>query len=186
MLDGLNLDAFTVWLQSLGTWAIAASLILNIVISVAGVIPSIWLTGANVIAFGPELGFAVSLIGETLGAVSALILYRRGLSNIPAIKQQRWAWLQRLHQYGRVTRACLVLVARFIPLVPSGVVNAIAALSTMSMLDFTLMTIIGKAPSIWIEGVLGKAMYSNSTIFHIALIMVVIALIVGWIRRKPS
>jgi len=47
-------------------FAILISLAVSIVIALLGVLPSIFVTAANVIFFGPFYGFLISLIGENV------------------------------------------------------------------------------------------------------------------------
>jgi uncharacterized membrane protein YdjX (TVP38/TMEM64 family) len=48
--------------------AILASLLISIVIAVLGVIPSVFITGANILFFGFWQGTAISFLGEAIGA----------------------------------------------------------------------------------------------------------------------
>jgi uncharacterized membrane protein YdjX (TVP38/TMEM64 family) len=75
----MNVDSIAEWIRSWGLIAVLASILLNIVISISGVLPSIFLSGANAIVFGLMGGFAVSLTGEVLGASLAFLLYRWGV-----------------------------------------------------------------------------------------------------------
>ena len=51
-----------------GAWAVLISLLINVVISVVGIIPSVALTTVNMLVFGVVPGFLLSWIGEVLGA----------------------------------------------------------------------------------------------------------------------
>ncbi len=59
----LPVDQVTNWLKSFGIWAVLISLLLNICISALGVIPSLFLSGANAVVFGIIPGFFISLTG---------------------------------------------------------------------------------------------------------------------------
>ena len=50
--------------QKFSSIAIIISLILSIIIAVIGVLPSMFLTGANIIFFGTINGFIISILGE--------------------------------------------------------------------------------------------------------------------------
>jgi len=58
--------------------SIPISLLLSIIIALIGVIPSVFVTGANIIFFGPVTGFLISLFVETIGAYITFIVYRKG------------------------------------------------------------------------------------------------------------
>lgn len=63
-----NVDNVVDWLSHFGIWAIIISVLLNIFISIIGILPSVFLSSANAILFGLPLGFAISLCEETIGA----------------------------------------------------------------------------------------------------------------------
>ena len=46
-----------------------------------GVIPSVFLTGANLIVSGFWPGTFISFVGEVLGAIVSFLLYRKGFKN---------------------------------------------------------------------------------------------------------
>jgi uncharacterized membrane protein YdjX (TVP38/TMEM64 family) len=58
--------------------ALASSLLISILVAVLGVIPSFFVTTANILFFGFWQGVAISFAGEALGAVVAFYLYRKG------------------------------------------------------------------------------------------------------------
>ncbi|MBJ9993531.1 hypothetical protein [Paenibacillus sp. S28] len=52
----MSIDEFQIigWLQALGVWGILFSFVLSVIISILGVIPSIFLSGVNVILIVPS------------------------------------------------------------------------------------------------------------------------------------
>lgn len=73
-LKDLIIDLFTAYENI----AFLLSIGINIIISLLGVVPSVFLTAANLTVFGFGEGMAVSFIGEAFGAVISFILYRKG------------------------------------------------------------------------------------------------------------
>jgi len=51
-MDLIQLEGFAEWLKSFGIWAILISLFLNILITMLGIVPSLFLSGANAVVFG--------------------------------------------------------------------------------------------------------------------------------------
>jgi uncharacterized membrane protein YdjX (TVP38/TMEM64 family) len=52
-MDGLfDVQRTAEWLRDFGIWAILISILLNIFISLLGVVPSLFLSGANAVVFG--------------------------------------------------------------------------------------------------------------------------------------
>lgn len=61
--------------------AIPLSILINIIISLLGFIPSIFLTAINIQLFGVTNGTIISIAGEALGAIISFYIYRIGLRN---------------------------------------------------------------------------------------------------------
>lgn len=149
------------WLQSLGSWAIVASILLNIVIGIAGVIPTVFLSGANAVVFGLVPGFIISLVGECIAAVVSFYLYRWGVIKLSQKPSQSrfWGKLSILREQTRTRKMIIVLFARITPFVPSGLVTLAAAISGMPVLDFAVVTVLGKMPSIAAETLIGHDLF---------------------------
>jgi uncharacterized membrane protein YdjX (TVP38/TMEM64 family) len=68
--------------------ALISSLFISVVIAVLGVIPSFFVTGANILFFGFWEGVAISFAGEALGAVVAFYLIPQRIQKRSNIKNQ--------------------------------------------------------------------------------------------------
>ncbi|WP_102345162.1 TVP38/TMEM64 family protein [Bacillus sp. Marseille-P3661] len=133
--------------------AIVISVVINILIAVAGLIPSTFLTAANIIYFGFEYGLYISILGEALGAIISFYLYRKGIKvmeNKFAIKENH-RFLVRLKNAKGREAILLVLALRILPFVPSGLVTLVAALSRMKAIHFAIASTMGKIPALLIE-----------------------------------
>lgn len=151
-----NVEGMAEWIRSWGILGIMGSIVLNIIISVAGVLPSIFLSGANAIVYGLVGGFFVSLTGEVLGATVAFLLYRYGLQKSKGLKKlEKFSWIQHINGASRFRKGLAIVLLRMNPLIPSGVINLGAALTTISFADFLLATILGKIPSMVFETFVG-------------------------------
>src|SRR5918993_923540 len=71
-------EAVLHFFQEYPNLALASSLFISILVAVVVVIPSFFITAANILFFGFWPGVAVSFAGEALGAVIAFYLYRKG------------------------------------------------------------------------------------------------------------
>ncbi|MCM3387890.1 TVP38/TMEM64 family protein [Ureibacillus chungkukjangi] len=76
-------------LSQAGIFSIFVSILINILISITGVLPSAFITFANLSYFGLYGGFIVSIIGEALGAIISFVLYRKGLKKWRLKKTQQ-------------------------------------------------------------------------------------------------
>ncbi|MBO8171608.1 MAG: TVP38/TMEM64 family protein [Bacillaceae bacterium] len=178
------------WLLSLfesaGSLYVAAviSILLNTLVALMGVVPSIVITTANVAVFGLIPGFFVSFIGEVIGAQVAFYLYRKGLKK-PVQKRIRHprvkTWLEK-----REVNFLVVLEGRLIPFMPAGIVTFYAAVGSMSGLSFFTASTIGKIPAMILETLAAYGLVQAKAGF-IQLGIAVLIFILGyglWIRKK--
>lgn len=138
-------------LQNYKPYAIFISIIINVFISIAGFVPSVFLTAANLAVFGFWNGMFVSFIGEGIGAVVSFLLYRKGLRKISESKAFRRPMVQRLLEVEGKQAFALVFSLRLLPFVPSGVVTFFAAVGQMSMIIFAVSSTLGKFPALLLE-----------------------------------
>lgn len=131
--------------------AFLLSILCNILISIIGVIPSVFLTALNVKLFGFIGGAAVSLIGEAAGAVAAFFLYRHGFRKWVNQHAARYPKAERLLHVEGKEAFLLVLSLRLLPFVPSSLVTLFAALGKMDWLSFLIASTTGKVPALLIE-----------------------------------
>lgn len=179
-----NVDGLAEWIRSWGILGIAGSILLNILISVAGVLPSIFLSGANAVVFGLYGGFLISLTGEVTGAAVAFLLYRRGIRSSRRLKKmESFQWVHRINGSSRFRKCLAVVLLRLNPFIPSGVINLGAALTTLSFGDFLLATMIGKIPSMVFETFVGHDLIyfeENKLRLLFALIAGALVLVLFW------
>ncbi|CAM3551241.1 TVP38/TMEM64 family protein [Marinicrinis lubricantis] len=179
-----NVDVIAEWLRSYGVWAILISLLINILISILGLVPTLFLSGANAVVFGFIPGFFLSLAGEALGAAVSFWLYRWGFGKQKKVKKENWKWLQRFNEAGRSRRAMILFIARLTPLIPSGVITFAAAISRMPFTDFFLITSLGKAPSIALETMVGHDLIRIGEYYPRLLISLFCLLLIYLLYRK--
>ncbi|MFE4131547.1 TVP38/TMEM64 family protein [Peribacillus sp. YIM B13482] len=172
-------------LATSGPFFIAVSLVLNILISVLGFIPSVFITAANITAFGFEKGLILSYMGEIAGAVVSFWLYRKGFQTFkPKFMKNRWVMqLQKSQGYHAFW---MILMLRILPFIPSGVINLTAALSETGVMTFFLATSIGKLPALLVEAysVTQAMKASNDVKIVLVLLILIIALLYYFKRGK--
>ena len=148
-----------IWLTGLLTsyraLAIPLSLLVEIIIAVLGFLPSFFITAANVAVFGIWWGTGLSIVGESVGAVAAFVLYRRGLDRIAAGSGSFSIGLEkrmrRLSEAPEGRAFALVVAFRLLPYVPSGAVTLGAAGGRMRAWTFTAASTLGKIPALAVE-----------------------------------
>ena len=138
--------------QEYKEYALIISILINIVIALLGVVPSYFLTLANLIFFGFWQGVMISFLGEALGAVITFILYRKGFKKIADIKLDKYPKIKNLiYLEGRKAFAAIFSL-RLIPFIPSGLVTLGAAIGKVNLFTFSLSSSIGKIPALLLEG----------------------------------
>ncbi|WP_186668838.1 TVP38/TMEM64 family protein [Sporosarcina sp. BP05] len=169
------------WFENSGLLAVWISIILNIIISVLGVIPSVFITVANISYFGFGKGLILSILGEVLGAIISFYLYRKGINKVKTKVIINNKYLNRLQQSKGMEAFSLILALRVFPFVPSGLVTLASAGSNVGMLNFSIASTLGKIPALFIEAYStqqilkwsgqGKVIFGISSIIIISILI---------------
>lgn len=150
--------AFT-WLKGYPVLALLASIVLNVLLSLAGLLPSVLLTGVNTQVFGLFWGGVISWLGEIAGALVSFLFYRYVLGEEAQSLRRKFPSWDFLNKIEDKSGFRLILTARILPLVPSGLVNLVGALSPLRLWDFLLATALGKIPSLVLETFIGHDLF---------------------------
>jgi len=154
-----NAELTAAYIRGLGGWAVVVSIFLSIVMTFGLVVPFVFLSAANGMVFGLGWGTVVSWAGEVVGAVVVFSLYRccfRSSVIRHCAHSKYWRCIDKIGgKHGFLT----VLIGRIFPVIPSGVLTAAASVSTITFWDFTLATLIGKIPSVFIKVLVGHDLF---------------------------
>lgn len=145
-------EAILTFFREYPNLALVSSLAISIVIAVLGIVPSFFVTAANILFFGFWQGIIVSFLGEALGAVVAFHLYRKGFKKGTAKKIEKYKTAAALINAENGKAFWLILSLRLIPFVPSGLVTFAAAIGQVSALVFLVGSSVGKLPALLLEG----------------------------------
>ncbi|ATW28535.1 TVP38/TMEM64 family protein [Candidatus Formimonas warabiya] len=147
----LQPETIASFLDALGSYALPVSLLISIIIAVLGLVPSIFVTGANILLFGPLYGFLISWLGEMLGAVVSFYLYRTGFRRPFTNLAQKHPLLGGITESTGWQAGLFIFQARLFPFLPSGIVTFAGAVSKINPVLFLLATALGKIPSLILE-----------------------------------
>ncbi len=175
------------YLRSFGPWTVAVSILINIIINLSGILPTVLISGANAVVFGLGGGIAVSWVGECLGTVIAFLLWRSLLQQAARRIISRSPHLSIADEFSGRNGFRAMLVARLIPLAPSGLITLLGAVSSMSFADMLWATLLGKLPSIVLEVLLGHQLaFAQDNSLRLLLLILVAATGYGyfWWRRR--
>lgn len=139
------------YFREYGNYAIIISILINIVIAVLGVIPSFFITGANLIFFGFWMGTFISFVGEATGAIFAFYLYRKGFKKMSQKSLQKYPKIKKLIETQGKEAFYMILSLRLLPFIPSGLITFAGAIGKVSLGLFALASSIGKIPALFIE-----------------------------------
>ena len=131
--------------------ALLISICVSILIAVIGVLPSVFVTAANILFFGFINGTLISFAGEALGAGIAFILYRKGFKKAAAPSMQKYPKVKRLLEARNQEAFYLIFSLRLIPFVPSGLITFAAAVGRVSFVVFFIASTMGKLPALLME-----------------------------------
>jgi uncharacterized membrane protein YdjX (TVP38/TMEM64 family) len=170
------------WFETSGSFAVWLSILINIIISVLGFVPSVFVTGANITFFGFGHGIIISILGEAFGAVISFYLYRKGINKIkPEISNK---FLKRLQHTKGMKAFILIIALRIFPFIPSGLVTLVSAGSLVGILNFSIASTLGKIPALLIEAYSVKQVLEWSIQGKIILAVASVLIIVFLFKRK--
>ena len=168
-------------------FAVFVSIVLSILISILGVVPSAFLTILNVTVFGFWGGFWVSLAGEIVGSLIAFWLYRKGFRTYVDHKTKQSPRVHRLLNTTNREAFFLVLGLRLMPFVPSGLVTFYAAVGSMSFITFAIASSLGKIPALWIEVFAANEVLEWTVTGQVIIGLIVFCLLIyGFIKIRKT
>lgn len=181
----LNIENVLNIFREYSIFAVPISLIISIIISLIGVVPSVFVTGANIIFFGPVTGFFISLIGETIGAYITFIVYRYGFKKGAESLTTKYELVRKIVNSKGRKGALLVFEGRLLPFMPSGFITLAASISSININSFAIATFFGKVPSIALEALISYDLINIEENF-IRLLITIFALILILITIKKE
>ncbi|MGI8637133.1 MAG: TVP38/TMEM64 family protein [Segetibacter sp.] len=137
--------------NSYPNYAFLLSIGINVLIAVLGVLPSVFLTAANILFFGFWNGTFISFAGESVGAVIAFWLYRVGFKKSVGSKTNNYPAVAKLLEAEGKDAFIAIISLRLIPFIPSGIITFTAAMGRVSLPVFFIASSLGKIPALLIE-----------------------------------
>ena len=102
----------------------------------------------------------ISWLAESVGVIISFALMRYLFRDSAESVITRSNALKRIDEFSGKKGFRVMLLARTIPYIPSGLITALGALSSISLADYIMATFIGKLPSALIEVTLGHDLLS--------------------------
>ncbi|MCI1750028.1 MAG: TVP38/TMEM64 family protein [Megasphaera cerevisiae] len=183
-----NMEGTIEYLRSFGVWAIAVSMVIDIVINIVGFLPSIFISTANGVLFGIGTGTIVSWLAETIGVIISFFFMRTLFRHKARQIIEKSRMLSKLDEYSTLKA---MIIARAVPYSPNGLVTALGALSHISYRDYAVGCLIGKLPSVAVEVVVGHDLVMlEDNSMRLTILVIVVAVVYGglwyWNRRRKA
>lgn len=188
-LEKGNIAGLADYLKSFGAWSIAVIIALFVVMTFTIVFPFMILSGATGIMYGFFWGVVLSWIGEVAGAL-CMFFFARGLfRNLVAGFVAKSSYLRQVDDYSAANGFKALLLARLLPLAPSGIITAVAAISRISFRDFIIATVVGKLPPVAVKVMLGyDLVFAREHPARLAGVAALIAAVYGllWLYKRKK
>ena len=181
-----SLEDTIAYIQSFSVWAVVVSFLIDVLINALGFLPSIFVSTANGVLFGIVPGIILSCVAETVGVTIAFVLMRFYFREAAEKVIAKSPFLAKVDQYSGSKGFIIMLIARMVPYLPSAVMNAVGALSSIRFRDYVLASLVGKFPSTGIEAIIGHDLIMQQEDNTRLIIVVICAgiLIYGAIRYE--
>ena len=155
LLASGDIPATVEYIRSFGEGAIVFAFLLTLFTNALGFPPAVIFSTANVILFGIIPGIILSCVAETVGVTIAFVLMRFYFREAAEKAIAKSPFLAKVDQYSGSKGFIIMLIGRMVPYLPSAVMNAIGALSSIRLRDYVLASLVGKFPSTGIEAIIG-------------------------------
>ena len=169
------------YIASYGSLAVVFSFLLTLFVNAIGFPPAIIFSTANTLIFGIVPGIILSVVAETVGVTISFQLLRfffRDSARKIIAKSQK---LSSIDKYSSKNGFKVMLIARMVPYIPSGILNAAGALSSLSLRDYFLASLVGKFPSTSIEAIIGHdAILHEEGYWRIVISVILAVVLIVW------
>ena len=176
------------YIKNYGSMAVVFSFLLTLFVNALGFPPAIIFSTANTLIFGIFWGITLSVVAETVGVTISFLLLRFFFRDTAQKVIAKSKFLKSIDNYSSEKGFVVMLIARMVPYVPSGILNAVGALSALSLRDYFIASFIGKFPSTGIEAIIGHDMIAgdgdNTRIVIVVIFAVILILFALWYEKR--
>ena len=189
VIGGIDNTQIQAWLKSSGIWAPIIFIAVYVVATVL-ILPSTALNLTGGAIFGPWLGILWTSIGAIIAAIVSFAFTRTvGRELVAKRLAGRWQAMDVEVSRGGIF---YMFAIRLVPIMPYGLVNFAAGLTSVSFKDYVLGTTIGTVPSVLPFVLLGssgiKAIRTGDVLPLLAALTLTGLLVAGstWYRRRRT
>ena len=169
------------YIRGYGSMAVVFAFLLTLFVNALGFPPAIIFSTANTLIFGIFWGIVISVAAETVGVTISFLLLRFFFREQAAQIISKSKFLSKIDHYSGEKGFVIMLIARMVPYLPSALLNAVGALSSLSLRDYFLSSLIGKFPSTGIEAIIGHdAILQEEDPTRIVVVVIFAIILIGW------
>jgi uncharacterized membrane protein YdjX (TVP38/TMEM64 family) len=181
LLGGIDPALMRLWLKAAGVWAPVTYITVYVVATIL-ILPSTALNLMGGAIFGPWLGTFWTSIGAIIAAIASFAFARTvGREVVTQRLAGRWQAIDAEVQQGAVF---YMFAIRLMPIMPYGLVNLAAGLTSISFKNYLIGTTLGTVP-----GILPFVLLGSSDILPLITALALIGMLVGgstWYRRRRT
>jgi uncharacterized membrane protein YdjX (TVP38/TMEM64 family) len=188
LLGGINQQELQLWLQKMGVWAPILYILIYSIATIC-ILPSTPLNLSGGAIFGSVWGTVWTSIAAILAAVLSFAFSRTiGRNFVEKKLAGKWQSIDReMHQGGFF----YMFAIRLLPLIPYGMVNFAAGLTSIKFRDYFLGTFLGTVPGILPFVMMGAGLTAlkQGDVLPLLVALALIGMLVGtatWYRRRTS
>jgi uncharacterized membrane protein YdjX (TVP38/TMEM64 family) len=181
-----NSEQLIAYINDFGAYAQAIAFILFAVQAMAPVFPYVILAAAGGFLFGFQQGFFLAWFGALTGACLAYWICLR-LGRVSFLTNALTRLGYRESEHNSRLAFWTIVIARIIPVVPTPLINAMAAWGGVSFPTFLAASLIGKLPTAILYTGLGMAMFQANdvkTLLYIIGAGLGIILLINYVIRQ--
>ncbi|MBD2254144.1 TVP38/TMEM64 family protein [Nostoc parmelioides] len=189
LLGGINPELIQAWLKAAGIWAPVTYVAVYVVATIL-ILPSTALNLTGGAIFGPWMGTFWTSVGAIIAAIAAFIFARTVGREIVAQRLAgRWQAIDAEVRQGAIF---YMFAIRLMPILPYGLVNFAAGLTSISFKDYLIGTALGTVPGILpfvLLGSSGLKAIRTGEVLPLFGALALIGMLVGgstWYRRRRS
>lgn len=170
------------WLQTPSPWKAIVSFLLLIALAFVPFMPIAVVFGAVGFSYPLPVALFINITGSLLGAVLMFLLCKYGLRGYYERKIQHINSESAFIKLMKTNSFLAIVIARFIPILPSAVVNIVCAMFQVPTRIYVAATLLGKLPSILIYTLVGNQLLENNV--GIWMIVALYAVIILYFTKK--
>ena len=186
LLSGIDRSQLQLWLQQMGIWAPVLYILIYSIATIC-ILPSTPLNLTGGAIFGSVWGTVWTSIAAILAAVLAFGFSRTiGRSFVAQKLAGKWESIDREMQQGGFF---YMFAIRLLPLIPYGIVNFAAGLTSIKFRDYLLGTLLGTVPGILPFVMMGAGLTAlkQGDVLPLLVGLALTGMLVGtatWYRRR--